>query len=194
MLKPVLLIGLFTCILGECPRIPSIYHSKVEKFPGDNGYKIKINGDPDKYIPGKLYTCKCFFSFNLIVLNYTFLVFLMGSSSPLHVQRFQRFIINVESTDHPENISPQNVGSFQLYGDNHTTFNEECVNTISEKDNQLKSEIFFMWSAPPPGSGCVTFRFNCIFRTFLITVVLVGFQSYDTWGFSTLVRWWWWSK
>jgi len=63
MLKPVLLIGLFTCILGECPRIPSIYHSKVEKFPGDNGYKIKINGDPDKYIPGKLYTCKCFFFF-----------------------------------------------------------------------------------------------------------------------------------
>lgn len=82
----------------------------------------------------------------------------MGSSSLDSIQSFQRFIINVESTDHPENISPQNVGSFQLYGDNYTTFNEECVNTISERNALSKTEVFFMWAAPPPGSGCVTFR------------------------------------
>lgn len=82
----------------------------------------------------------------------------MGSRTFQKVQHFTRFVINVESTENPQDKSPQNVGSFQLYGDNLSRFNEECVNTISEKDGLPKTEIFFMWSAPPPGSGCVTFR------------------------------------
>lgn len=187
-------LGFLLAFWENAPASPAFTTLKWRNFLEITAIKSKSMATLTSTYQANCTLVSVFFSFNLIVLNCTFLVFLMGSSSPLHVQRFQRFIINVESTDHPENISPQNVGSFQLYGDNHTTFNEECVNTISEKDNQLKSEIFFMWSAPPPGSGCVTFRFNCIFRTFLITVVLVGFQSYDTWGFSTLVRWWWWSK
>ncbi|KAL1506661.1 hypothetical protein ABEB36_005985 [Hypothenemus hampei] len=142
MFKQILVMALcFSGIWANCPRIPSIYHSKFDKISGDNGYRIKINENPDKYVPGKLYT-----------------LYLMGPSSIDIIRRFQRFIVTVESTDHPNNLSPQNVGSFQLYGDNHTTFNEECVNTISERNIQAKSEIFFMWSAPPPGSGCVTFK------------------------------------
>ncbi|KAF7283544.1 hypothetical protein GWI33_000285 [Rhynchophorus ferrugineus] len=129
------------CVNGQCPRIPSIYHSRYDKIPGDNGYQIKVNENPSKYVPGKLYT-----------------LYLMGTKRLPEVQQFQRFIINVQSSKDPENISPQSVGSFQLYGDNSTTFNEECVNTISERNAQLKTEVFFMWAAPPPGSGCVTFR------------------------------------
>ncbi|XP_050298607.1 spondin-1 [Anthonomus grandis grandis] len=128
-------------VLGDCPRVPSIYHSRYDKLPGDNGYHIKINENPEKYVPGKLYT-----------------LYLMGQKSINQLQQFQRFIINVESADRPDDLSPQKVGSFQLYGDNQTTFNEECVNTISEKSSAPKTEVFFMWAAPPPGSGCVTFR------------------------------------
>lgn len=84
----------------------------------------------------------------------------MGSRSlNSRVQHFTRFTISVESAKDKQNISPQNVGGFQLYGDNLSKFNDECINTISETNSFPKTEVFFMWSAPPPGSGCVTFRF-----------------------------------
>ncbi|CAH0560031.1 unnamed protein product [Brassicogethes aeneus] len=140
MLKLVVLLVLIA-LANSCPREPTIYQSKTNKLPGDNGYNIKINENPDKYVPGKLYT-----------------LYLMGSRTFQKVQRFTRFVINVESTNNPNNISPQNVGSFQLYGDNLSKFKEECVNTIYEANVLPKTEVFFMWSAPPPGSGCVTFR------------------------------------
>lgn len=73
------------------------------------------------------------------------------------IRHFQRFTISVESTNNQYD-APQNVGHFQLFSDNQTKFNEECINTISETNSQPKSELFFMWSAPPPNSGCVTFK------------------------------------
>lgn len=82
----------------------------------------------------------------------------MGSRTYDKVQHFRRFTVNVESADDPQNLSPQNVGSFQLFGDSLSKFNEDCVNTISETNDLPKTEIFFMWTAPPPGSGCVVFR------------------------------------
>lgn len=124
-----------------CPRAPSIYQSRVNKIPGDNGFQIKVNDNKDKYNPGKVYT-----------------MYLMGSRSFDKLQHFKRFTINVESADDPGNISPQKVGSFQLFADSLTKFNEDCVNTLSESNDLNKTEVFFMWTAPPPGSGCVTFR------------------------------------
>ncbi|KRT84807.1 hypothetical protein AMK59_501 [Oryctes borbonicus] len=82
----------------------------------------------------------------------------MGSRSFDKIQHFRRFTINVESTNDPANLSPQKVGTFQLFGDSLSKFNEDCVNTLSENNDLPKTEIFFMWKAPPPGSGCVTFR------------------------------------
>lgn len=59
MLKYLFIVCiLYAHVLSECPRVPSIYHSKFDKTPGDNGYQIKINENPEKYIPGKLYTRK----------------------------------------------------------------------------------------------------------------------------------------
>ncbi|KAJ8982697.1 hypothetical protein NQ317_004504 [Molorchus minor] len=78
------------------------------------------------------------------------------------MQNNYEFTISVESTEDKGNLSPQKVGSFQLYGDNLSKFNEECVNTISEANSLPKTEVFFMWSAPPPGSGCVTFSSGCL--------------------------------
>ncbi|XP_022913341.1 spondin-1 [Onthophagus taurus] len=127
-------------VLG-CPREPSPYHSHVGKLEGDNGFQIKVNENPEKYIPGQIYT-----------------MYLMGSRTFENVQHFKRFTINVESSQEPGNLSPQKVGTFQLFGDSLSKFNEDCVNTISETSVLPKTEVFFMWKAPPPGSGCVTFR------------------------------------
>lgn len=80
----------------------------------------------------------------------------MGSRTYNRLQQFKRFIINVEAQD--GNKAPDRVGSFQLFGDSLAKFNEDCVNTLSETDDLSKTEIFFMWTAPPRGSGCITFR------------------------------------
>ena len=66
----------------------------------------------------------------------------MGSRTYAKLQHFRRFTINVEATSDPGNLSPQRVGSFQLFGDSISKFNE----------------AYLMWTAPPPGSGCVTFK------------------------------------
>lgn len=46
----------FVVFVSGCLREPSPYHSRVAKRPGDNGFKIRINGDPEKYVPGEVYT------------------------------------------------------------------------------------------------------------------------------------------
>lgn len=52
-------------------------------------------------------------------------------------------------------MNPRRVGRFQLFDDPMAEFNIDCVNTIKETDNHPKSEVQFMWVAPPAGSGCV---------------------------------------
>ncbi|XP_023024840.1 extracellular matrix protein f-spondin [Leptinotarsa decemlineata] len=136
---------IFVIVLGyayACGKTPSFYQSRKVKTPGDNGYEIKINENPQKYVPGNIYT-----------------MYLTAPRIPRsnRLRRFTRFTVNVESTS-KQTDSPQNVGNFQLYGDDIASFNEECINTISETNTDPKSEVFFMWSAPPPGSGCVSFK------------------------------------
>ena len=89
---------------------------------------------------------------------------LVGSRTHGRLQQFTRFMLGVEpiipghSIAPGSDASPQRVGSFQLFGDSLTTFNEQCINTISEADDLPKTEIQVMWISPPKGSGCVTFR------------------------------------
>lgn len=51
----VFLLILYDFSLG-CHREPSVYHSRVAKIPGDNGYKVKLQDDLQKYVPGEVYT------------------------------------------------------------------------------------------------------------------------------------------
>ncbi|KAB0799833.1 hypothetical protein PPYR_07713 [Photinus pyralis] len=135
------LLLIFGNVAFGCHRVPSVYHSRVSKLSGDNGYHIKLQDDINKYVPGEVYTG-----------------YLLGSRTFNKVQHFRRFTLNIESKNDPGNIAPQKVGTFQLFGDNLSKFNEDCVNTLSETSNLPKTEISFIWTAPPAGSGCVTFR------------------------------------
>ncbi|CAH1988433.1 unnamed protein product [Acanthoscelides obtectus] len=139
-MKSVVLFLLSVACCLACRLDPSIYLSRKAKIPGDGGYEIKINENPKNYVPGTRYT-----------------MYIIGPKSLSGVKRFSRFTVNVQSEKNDTDY-PQNVGNFQLYGDNSARFDEDCVNTLSEIDSVPKSEVFFMWSAPPPGSGCVTFR------------------------------------
>lgn len=52
-------------------------------------------------------------------------------------------------------MNPRRVGRFQLFDDPMAEFSIDCVNTLKEADTYPKSEVQFMWVAPPSGSGCV---------------------------------------
>lgn len=95
--------------------------------------------------------------FENVNVNYI-LVAIMGSRTFDKIQHFSRFTLNIESMNEVGNISPQKVGMFQIFDDNLSKFNEDCVNTISETSTLPKTEVAFLWTAPPAGSGCVTFR------------------------------------
>lgn len=71
-------------------------------------------------------------------------------------ERFTRFTLSVDS-QHSPNSPVSKVGSFQLYNDGSTLFNEDCVNTVSETSDYPKSEVQIMWRSPAAGSGCVVF-------------------------------------
>lgn len=57
MLRLVLLVTLVASTLADgCPREPHSDQSAALRSPGDNGFKILVSGEPDKYIPGTVYT------------------------------------------------------------------------------------------------------------------------------------------
>ena len=49
-------------------------------------------------------------------------------------------------------------GSYQLLGDVLTRFSDHCTNTVTQTSSVEKSEIQVLWTAPPAGSGCITFK------------------------------------
>ncbi|XP_067001720.2 spondin-1 [Anabrus simplex] len=125
----------------RCPREPREEHSLVLKNPGDNGFRIQVSGEPEQYVPESVYTLS-----------------IVGSRTHGKLQMFSRFMLGVEPLDPNGDASPQRVGSFQLFGDSLTTFDDRCVNTISEADDLPKTEVQVMWISPPKGSGCVVFK------------------------------------
>ncbi|XP_064108632.1 spondin-1-like isoform X2 [Macrobrachium nipponense] len=127
--------------VGNCNRNPLGIESP--RIPGDNGYKIKISGNPEKYVPGEVYT-----------------VSLQGWRTQYSVQKFTGFMLVVEASQQTQTnlYGPRSVGTFQLYGDALTMHSEDCPNAVIQTSSISKSEIQVLWTAPPAGSGCVIFR------------------------------------
>ncbi|XP_065568346.1 spondin-1-like isoform X2 [Artemia franciscana] len=112
-----------------------------QKVHGDNGFRIKVSGSPDKYVPGEVYT-----------------VTLQGWRSPNSVQRFVGFMLQVEPEDQNFDTTPETAGTFQLFGDALTRFSDYCPNSVMHTSSIPKSEIQVLWTSPGPGSGCIKFR------------------------------------
>ncbi|CAL7936929.1 unnamed protein product [Xylocopa violacea] len=130
---------LVIAVQAGCPMRPTTEQTSAPRTPGDGGYRILVSGEADKYIPNAVYT-----------------ISLRGSQTHERLQQFIHFTLSVDSQHAPNNPATR-VGYFQLFPDGLTTFNEECVNTISEASDYPKSEVQAMWRAPPSGSGCVIF-------------------------------------
>ena len=59
MMWPVLmLVFLLGCTTQACVREPKEEHSTALRSPGDNGFRIQVSGEPERYVPGSVYTCE----------------------------------------------------------------------------------------------------------------------------------------
>ncbi|XP_071452758.1 spondin-1 isoform X2 [Hetaerina americana] len=148
---------------GRCDREPEEARS-TPRTPADGRFRIRVSGNPDKYVPGEVYT-----------------VTLQGSRTQHATNKFSGFMLVVESASGgdsnfysgaygrawgaaPEagasgaNKPPSPVGTFQLFGDALTKFSERCPNMVTQTSSIPKSEIQVLWAAPAAGSGCVAFR------------------------------------
>lgn len=160
MLFLILVASFAAMTLAGCPMRPTTGQTSAGRTPGDGGYRILISGTSDKYIPDAVYTislqgirydCLTFFflfSFFFHKNNFSFernvLILLLhmisGSRTHERLQQFTRFTLSVHSQHAPNNPTIR-VGYFQLFPDSLTTFNEDCINTISEATDYPKSEV-----------------------------------------------------
>ncbi|XP_066583949.1 spondin-1 [Prorops nasuta] len=127
------------CVQAICPLRPTLQITNAAKTQSDGGFKIIINENEDYYTPDKMYT-----------------ISLQGFQKDNRLKQFKRFTLSINSESAEHNQSGQ-VGYFQLVPDNLSTFNENCINTISEVNDFSKSKIQVIWRAPTTGSGCVIF-------------------------------------
>ncbi|GAB6030928.1 hypothetical protein CHUAL_007755 [Chamberlinius hualienensis] len=121
----------------RCNRHPT--DTSSPKTSGDNGYKIQIVGNPEKYVPGESYTVK-----------------LNGFKTPVSVQKFNGFTLVVEPKIETQNS--QDIGKFEILGDVFTKFSDNCPNAVTETSSMVKDEIQVVWVAPKVRSGCVVFK------------------------------------
>lgn len=89
-------------------------------------------------------------------------VFLVGSRTHNNLQQFTHFTFNALSSSAFNRESailtmanPRRTGRFQLFSDELTIFDDNCVNTVIEANDFSKTEVQVMWVAPATGSGCV---------------------------------------
>jgi len=113
----------------------------AKKVSGDNGFHLKLNGDPEKFIPRQTYTVR-----------------LAGDRTEVSEKKLSRFVLVSENTDPHKLAESGSSGNFQLLGDVLTRFSDHCTNTVTETSQILKDEIQVLWTAPPPGNGCVRFK------------------------------------
>ena len=87
---------------------------------------------------------------------------LQGDQTQFTEKQFVEFLLVVETSPRQlEDLAPlqmRRTGSFQLLGDVLTRFSDHCTNTVTQTSSVAKAEIQVLWTAPPAGSGCVTFK------------------------------------
>lgn len=133
------LVKMTESTVASCDRSPP--DKRSPKTPGDNGFRIRISGNPDKYVPGEIYT-----------------VSLQGWRTQYSVQKFTGFTLVAEPAVVRRSNDRASMGTFQLFGDALTQFSETCPNSVTQTSSIPKSEIQVLWMAPGPGAGCILFK------------------------------------
>ncbi|XP_050426277.1 spondin-1-like [Adelges cooleyi] len=144
----ILCFALFVTCRGCEERFAPLETARAKLKSTQNGFKMSIFGNPDKYIPHSGY------SVTVDSDNLDFNWFMVTA---------ERLCDEVDEEECGDPASPDRAGSLQLLQgpDGDVTFHPECINTLvqSKPVEELKRpKIEFVWMAPKSGSGCVYIR------------------------------------
>jgi hypothetical protein len=127
----------------KCDKSPENYGSYRE--PGDAGFQISMSGNPRLYRSGQTYDISLF---GVTTEE--------GDMQPVR-KNFINFMIVAES-DRLSTDSPQ-LGTFQLKPtDAMTKFSHRCSHAVEATSAINKEEVSVLWTAPEPGSGCISLK------------------------------------
>lgn len=107
--------------------------------PGDNGYRVRVAGQPESYNPGDTYQV------------------LVQSTPPLS---FKRFVLVAENDD------GEPIGELSILDSRQSQMSEGCPHGVTHLSHtSSKKSVTFQWQAPSqPGAGCVTFKASVMHR------------------------------
>ncbi|XP_031631654.1 spondin-1-like isoform X2 [Contarinia nasturtii] len=136
----------------RCNREPE--GTGARRSPSTGNFRLRFSDDSNLYKPGRPYT-----------------VFLERSSNAVRGRdrpqpKFTAFVVAVETKNslpgkYAEEFSPDKHGTFRIEAGN-ILGKLMCGNVVTHTSETAKSEIYVNWTAPAPGSGCVTFRATII--------------------------------
>jgi hypothetical protein len=152
---------------------PTCYRSSrylVPQTPGDNGFRITIEGSFKTYVPGRTY--KGIIAREKLTYYVFCLVSLSGFKSQSYQSLFREFMLIAVSSTWTDDQPYRPIGHFELLPSTNT--NDESVQeaVISQRNcpggvtdanaDKLKNSISVDWIAPRHPQGCVSFKYTYI--------------------------------
>lgn len=135
---------------SRCDRTPE--GTLALRSPSDGRFKLRILGEPDRYIPGENYTSKVL-SFKFIYsikffMFSSFTVSLEGILRASHglTHKFTGFFITAEQDIYDVKTPPQkydddSVGRFHIVMNAISKFSEKCQNLVTHTSSFAKSDV-----------------------------------------------------
>ncbi|XP_035251012.1 spondin-1-like isoform X1 [Anguilla anguilla] len=123
---------------GYCSRILRAQGTRRE---GYNEFRLRVEGDPEYYLPGSTYRVTLF------------------ASSPSYFRGFTLIALREgRDGDKDEDYA----GNFQIIDEEDTQFMTNCPPAVTESTPRRRTRIQVFWTAPPAGSGCVILKASIV--------------------------------
>uniref|UniRef100_A0A8C8EIF3 Spondin-1 n=1 Tax=Oncorhynchus tshawytscha TaxID=74940 RepID=A0A8C8EIF3_ONCTS len=123
---------------GYCGRILRAQGTRKE---GYNEFRLRVEGDPEKYQPGSTYRVTLY------------------ASSPAYFRGFTLIALREgREGDKEEDYA----GNFQIIDEEDTQFMINCPPAVTESTPRRRTRIHVFWTAPPSSSGCVTLKASIV--------------------------------
>jgi hypothetical protein len=151
---------------------PTCYRSSrylVPQTPGDNGFRITVEGSFKTYVPGRTYKGILIVFLNSVENIRFDLVSLSGFKSQFYQSLFKEFMLIAVSSTWSDEQPYRPIGHFELLPSTNTNDESTQEAVISQRNcpggvtdvnpDKSKNSISVDWIAPRHPQGCISFKY-----------------------------------